>query len=249
MYKTEKTKNGFVFYIWLMLIISMILFSSLMLNQTVKGEPYPTLTITTRNHVHESQIFQVNVTSNSTPIVNATVTFFGSIQITNSSGQAIFTTPSITSSDNTTYTITASKEGYESATVTIIIIHHPRLLVNLSKNDAINEGESFIVCVYDQDTNLTVQNATVIFNGIEYFTDSEGMATLIAPRFKDEEYQNYYIFALKPGYIDSEPQIVRIQRDLGVNYSYLFYLFFPALLILLIFLLFIVLIYNKSKTK
>jgi hypothetical protein len=213
--------------------------------QTAEGEPLPPLAITSRSTVHVTQPFQVTVTSNDTPVENASVTFLGMTQRTDSEGHAFFTAPNITSLVNTTCTINASKEGYEPATTTITIVHVPKLLVNISQNGRIIEGEKFIVTVFDEDNHQIVQNVTVIFNGKEYRTTTEGIVTITAPH-RANEGANYMIVAEKPGYRDSTPQIIHILSQPHGDYSLLFG---PLLLIILVVFIVIVAVYDKLKNK
>jgi hypothetical protein len=241
-----RSKSGIVLSIWSISTILIIAFSSPLFSQVTRGEPHLPLIITARNTVHETQPFEVTVTSNNTPVVNASVTFYGTIQQTDSSGHAFFTAPTITPAHNLTCTINASKEGYEPATATITVIHVPTLLVNVSKNGAVLEGENFFVTVYDGDTHQTVKNATVRFDGKEYRTNSEGIATIPAPHGGNRGGQDYALGVSKPGYTDSHPQVIHIIQQPPYDYSNICC---PLSFIVLVIFIVLVVIYDKLKHK
>gem|GEM_PF-2175038 len=193
------------------------------------------LTIIAPSQVDEDSPFFVTVKSNETAIENATVIInlsnFGTIpeeqiEITNSSGQAIFWSPQYMSV-YATFNITASKEGYEPAKTTVTVINTPELYILKNPDiSIINGGTPFTVTIISDeeisqnDTKVTVDNwtykcisnVTVTFsNGTynsTYLTDTNGKVTITFPSIKHKT--TYVLTAKKSGYKPVETMTITV---------------------------------------
>jgi nitrous oxidase accessory protein NosD len=83
--------------------------------------PEDQLVISAPPFIVENQEFLITVTASSTPIANVMANFSDITYMTNANGTAILTSPSV--ENDTMYLITASKTGYRSATVSIIVVN------------------------------------------------------------------------------------------------------------------------------
>jgi parallel beta-helix repeat protein len=87
-------------------------------------ENYYILTITASSQVNEANQFTVTVkTQGETSVQDASVSFNNQTSPTDSNGQVTFTAPSVDT--DTSYTITATKTGYTSASTTILVKNVP----------------------------------------------------------------------------------------------------------------------------
>lgn len=95
---------------------------SVALHVTISMQLLPSLDLTiTPSPVPEGNDVVVLVTSDNLPVYEALVVFASTSKLTDASGTATFTAPQVI--QNTPYEITASHEGYHSATQTIIVLN------------------------------------------------------------------------------------------------------------------------------
>jgi hypothetical protein len=139
----------------------------------------PKLQIFCATQVGENSVFLVSVKSGILFIDNATVTFNGKTNQTNATGVAGFQAPFVTPDANTTLTITALKEGYQSGNRSIFILNIPQLFP-MVVSSLIMENTSFVVTVLSDD-GTPVENVTLTYENMNYTTDENGVVTLITP--------------------------------------------------------------------
>ncbi len=163
-----------------------------------EDENLPDLTIEYPSQVNESFPFFVTIKSNNISIGNATVTFNGKTNVTNSSGMAGFSAPRVLPDGDNSFTITAFKEGYNSTTVHITVANVPQVFPIVIVSN-IAEETSFVVTAIDDEGRI-IDNATITFNNKEYMSSINGTVTLAAPSVKKTK--TFVISATKPGYID-----------------------------------------------
>lgn len=149
--------------------------------------------------VNENFYFSILITSNNVFIDNVTVTFNDQTNITNSEGIVGFIAPRVLPDENKTYTIIASKEGYNTTTCQITVLDYPQVFPIVSISNIL-EKTMFIVTIID-DERRVVNDAKVIFNGREYLSSGTGTVTLTAPAVNKS--QMFNISVSKQGYIDS----------------------------------------------
>ena len=129
--------------------------------------------------VLENEEFTVTITelTSGDPVENCAVTITGiGSENTDANGQATFTAPEVSS--DLSYTISATKEGYNPDTGTITVINVPKLIISV--DESVAGGSSFDVVVA-KDTGDPVIGATVTFNGKTYKTKAGGVASIPAP--------------------------------------------------------------------
>jgi len=141
--------------------------------------------------VEEHEIFTITVSSDGFPMSDITVTLstepniISSIQTTNQQGIVTFTAPDV--SENTPYIISASKEGYDSINAEITILDTPLLELEeltLVSPSNVDEEESFQITVSSDST--AISDVSISFNENIYFTDTQGIAPLIAPEVEED---------------------------------------------------------------
>jgi hypothetical protein len=142
------------------------------------------LDITVDARIDENTAFTVTVMKKgtTTPVEGAAVEIQGIGTVnTDADGKALFDgdykSPEVTS--DTSYTVTATADGYLSDTVNIVVVNIPKLTVTLSPATA-KQGASVKVTVSKDDANPAV-NAKVTIGATEYYTDGNGQATITAP--------------------------------------------------------------------
>ena len=150
------------------------------------------LTITVDSRINENTAFTVTITrkGTTTAVEDAAVSIEGIGTVnTDADGKALFDgtlqAPEVTS--DTTYTITASKDGFKEATRNVVVVNIPKLLISLNPTTA-KQKASVKVTVSKDDANPAV-NALVTLEGsaTEYYTDGNGQVTITAPS-KDGTY-------------------------------------------------------------
>lgn len=143
--------------------------------------------------VDEGKTFTVEAKSNGVLITDATVTFtFDGQTWPTNTGVATITAPTIATS--MAYPITASAEGYVTATGAIItVLNIPKLIVAVAGE--VKAGQTFTLTVAD-DTGSAVIGATVTFEGKTYTTGAGGSVTITAP----SKAGSYPVTATFPGY-------------------------------------------------
>ena len=105
------------------------------------------------------------------------------------------------------YDIVATKEGYASDTVSIIVINVPKLTIVLSVRE-VDIEKTFEVTVAD-DTGKAVIGAIVTFSGDTYTTGAQGTVILTAPKNAG----NYSISASFEGYKNADAVSITVLKD------------------------------------
>ena len=147
------------------------------------------LDIAVTPRVNELDSFTVTITKldDGAKVQGASVEIKGIGTITtDADGEAVFEgaykAPEVTS--DTTYTITATADGYASDTTTFVVVNIPKLTVTVRYEKAGAAGacpaKTFTATVSKDDANPAV-NAKVTFEGTDYYTDGNGQATITAP--------------------------------------------------------------------
>ncbi|RLF35639.1 MAG: hypothetical protein DRN08_02720 [Thermoplasmata archaeon] len=110
----------------------------------------------------------------------------------------------------------AVKDGYNFAEKRITIRNHgveeKKLRIDFKK--MVNETEYFDVRVLDMDNN-PVEDATVVFNSVQKFSDSNGSVVFLAPSVEEDTF--YVLEAYKQGYlhISSSVQVIDLDNHSG----------------------------------
>ena len=144
------------------------------------------------------------------PIEGAMVEFNGETNLTNESGITTFVAPEV--DENTTFEITAHKEGYTDATMTITIVNVEQDVspLYLLCWDSVPENFSFPIIVADYVTDdgrySPVENATVMFNNETMLTNESGIAIFVSPEVSENT--TCIIEAYKEGYSSANKTIV-----------------------------------------
>ena len=166
------------------------------------------MTISMNPSVDEGKTFTVEAKSNGVLITDATVTFtFDGQTWPTNTGVATITAPTVATS--MAYPITASAEGYVTATGAIItIVNIPKLIVAVAGE--VKAGQTFTLTVAD-DTGSAVIGATVTFEGKTYETGAGGTVAITAP----SKAGSYPVTATFPGY-DTISDTITIEEGGGI---------------------------------
>jgi hypothetical protein len=151
------------------------------------------LTITvSESPVFEGSTLTVTVTSGGIAVSQATVTFAGETEVTDSAGEASFTVPD-PGVEFVVYTVTAEKARYSTATLSITVIKKWDITI-IGPGSAPGTGEKFTVTILAKGSPLA--GATITIGDDTYTSDGEGKASITAP--SDEG--DYIITATYEGY-------------------------------------------------
>jgi hypothetical protein len=170
-----------------------------------KQPQYPLLLITAPSSVNENQQFMVRITANNQSVVGANVVFNGITKQTNLNGTVNFIAPEVNITHS--FTISASKTGYISATASILVINipqYPQLVINAPSS--VYENQQFTVQI--TANNQPVASAHVVFNGINKLTNSNGATNFLAPEVNMTH--SFSVFAYKSGYLNATSSILVI---------------------------------------
>jgi hypothetical protein len=151
------------------------------------------MTISLNPSVNEGKTFTVEARSNGVLITDATVTvtFDGQTWPT-TTGVTTITAPTVSTS--LAYPITATAEGYTTATGAIVmVLNIPKLIVAISGE--VKAGQTFTLTIAD-DSGSAVIGATVTFEGKTYTSGAGGVVTITAP----SKAGSYAVTATFPGY-------------------------------------------------
>jgi hypothetical protein len=167
-----------------------------------------TMTISLNPSVDEGKTFTVEAKSNGVLITDTTVTFtFDGQTWPTNTGVATLTAPAVSTS--ITYPITATAEGYATATGAIImVLNIPKLIVAVSGE--VKAGQTFTLTIAD-DTGAAVIGATVTFEGTTYTSGAGGVVTITAPSKEG----SYPVTATFPGY-DPVSATVTVEKGGGI---------------------------------
>jgi hypothetical protein len=176
-------------------------------------QPLSTLEIRSPSYVIAGEIFHIFVYKTSDgaaeikpePLEKAIVrvSWNNETYVTNMHGRVILSAPLV--EYDKYFFITASKSGYNTDKVNVLVKNAPLQLV-ITAPSSIYEGESFMVIVTAD--NQSVADASVLFNRQISKTDSSGSVTFTAP----EVYLNtiFLIQAYKSGYLNASTDIMVI---------------------------------------
>ena len=163
------------------------------------SEIIPTLEINTVSQIDENDVFQVEIYSEDQPVENAIITFSEDSYFTSSNGIVEVISPSV--NQDTQVLLTAEKTGYQSDSKQILVIdNEASILEKLETTNPsfIYEGEVFQVQV--KALNEAVENAEIIFEGLTYYTNEQGIVAINSPYV--EENQTIIFTARKDGYLN-----------------------------------------------
>ena len=132
---------------------------------------------------------------------------------TDSSGEATFTAPSV-GPNGAALTITATKNGYASKTITTIVNNVPKLIV-IPPSGKVSGKQTFTITVANDD-GAGVAGASVTFNGVTVMSGANGVTELTAPDVKDKNGADYQITATFTGYTDATPVTIHIAQTPGM---------------------------------
>jgi len=190
------------YYIIISVILFILLFSNVFISFNIVSAQEKQLFIDTTDKIYENEDFLISaytLDENGTPTfqIDVEIEFDGeAYQIIDDSAVASIKAPQV--SEDTPYTIKASKTGYASAENTITILNKLDLELTLDKH-TVEENERFCVTVKDEK-ETPVENAKVWIQSVvgEDTTDSQGHAWLAAPEGRSK----ITIRAQKDGYVD-----------------------------------------------
>ncbi len=166
------------------------------------------MTISLNPSVDEGKTFTAEAKSNGVLITDATVTFtFNGQTWPTTTGVATITAPTVSTS--MAFPITATAEGYTTATgVTIMVVNIPKLIVAVSGD--VKAGQTFTLTIAD-DTGSPVIGATITFEGKTYTSGAGGVVTITAPTTEG----SYPVTATFPGY-DAVSGTVTVAKGGGI---------------------------------
>ena len=178
----------------IIIMISLVLFSGISYGSP---DTLQNLMIIGRETVNESSSFFVTIQYDGSPVSNVTVRMNGQINLTNEEGTAWFIAPRVLPDENKTLLINATKEGYNSSSISVLVQNIPQLFPTLSQSN-IEESTNFTLTILDDQGQL-VPNASIIFNDQSYHSDANGTATLLSPSVDSSS--EYFINVSKTGYL------------------------------------------------
>jgi hypothetical protein len=171
------------------------------------------MTMSNDPSVNEGQTFTVQAKSNGVLITDATVTFtFNGQTWPTTTGVATLTAPSVTTS--LSYPITATADGYTTASSQIMVINIPKLMIIPAPD--VSGTQQFTVTIANLDNGVGVAGAMVTFNGKTYYSGANGVTELTAPDVKDSGGQDFQITASFSGFADATPVTQHIAQTKGV---------------------------------
>jgi len=171
-----------------------------------------TMTISNDPSVDEGKTFTIQAKSNGVLITDTTVTFtFNGQTWPTTTGIATLTAPSVTTS--LSYPITATADGYTSASGTIMVLNVPKLTI-IPPSGKVSGTQKFVVTIAN-DAGAGVTGAKVTFNGVDYYSGVNGACELTAPDVKEES-ANYQITATFTGYTEATALTMTIYKTPGV---------------------------------
>ncbi|HUW68181.1 MAG TPA: S-layer protein domain-containing protein, partial [Candidatus Nanoarchaeia archaeon] len=146
--------------------------------------------------VFQNEEITMTVTSDGDEVKDATITF-GDVEIgtTDSNGELTYT-----STETGTFTVTASKSGYESVNEEIEVLHQPKTL-DISAPFVVDKGEEISISITSEGAKIN--GASVKFGSIDLgTTPSSGNIT-----YTPEKAGTFTILVSKSGYQDATQDI------------------------------------------
>jgi hypothetical protein len=148
------------------------------------------LDVTVDARISENTAFTVTVMKKgtTTPVEDAAVEIQGIGTVnTDADGKALFDgiyeAPEVTS--DTTYTVTATADGYLEESMNIVVVNVPKLSIILP-DAAVYGKDTFTIYIAD-DTGAGIIGATVTFNGKTYTSKADGAVTITAPDISEDK--------------------------------------------------------------
>ena len=163
-----------------------------------------TLSIVCPVQVNESSPFTAQILLNETPLANATVIFNHELKYSNTAGFVQFIAPRVLPDENITFPLVAYKERIPAVTINISVINRPQLFISL-ESTTIPTKTHFLVTIIDDEGRI-IDNASLVFNTKENYTNSNGTIVLVAPQVNKSKVYN--ITAAKEGYINNTILII-----------------------------------------
>ena len=171
------------------------------------------MTISNDPSVDEGKTFTIEAKSYGVLITAATVTFtFNGQTWPTTTGVATITAPSSVTT-SLTYPITATADGYASASGTIMVLNVPKLTI-IPPSGKVSGTQKFVVTIAN-DAGAGVTGAKVTFDGVDYYSGVNGACELTAPDVK-EEFQNFQITATFTGYTEATAVTIKILKTPGI---------------------------------
>jgi len=164
--------------------------------------------------VMEGKQFLVVVTANDRPVERALVVFLNGSFFTDRNGTVILRAPMV--EHTTAFEITASKPGYIPDRVWIKVIDNHLPELTMEYPSPVMEGERFMVIV--TAGNETVDNARVVFCNRTYYTNSSGIAILVAPYVDHDTTEMIYV--TKEGYRPCRGRITILDNPMTYGWIY-----------------------------
>jgi len=169
------------------------------------------MTISNDPSVDEGKTFTIEAKSNGV-LITGTVTFtFNGQTWPTTTGVATITAPSVTTS--LTYPVTATADGYTSASGAIMVLNVPKLTI-IPPSGTVSGTQKFVVTIAN-DAGAGVTGAKVTIDGVDYLSGVNGACELTAPDVK-EEFQNFQITATFTGYTDATAVTIKILKTPGI---------------------------------
>ncbi len=249
------------FFLLFLLFVSFCLLNSSSLQIVDALEEKKQMAIDVPPSVGSQQNFTVSVydinATNETPtpyLVGVTISFNNNtyqISLTDEDGEISVMAPSV--SENTSFALTAQKQGYHNVTTTIMVTPFfpstsKKLYIN-PEQFTVDAEKQFTITVYDE-TGTPISGATVgiqnhIGKGSVTVTNIQGQAFLEAP---NEE--TITLIAQKQGYMDAT-EILWVNTNPGfINelFSHPYTVIIVAATVLILSIIYIT-FFNKSKTS
>jgi hypothetical protein len=202
---TDKFNFNIIFICFILLLLT-----SSFISLNIKAAPGEFLEIVTIDEVNEEEFFSISVMDpeiieNSPWLIDVTIEFNGIIYQINDSAELEIKAPKV--SKDTSFSIKASKEGYNSTNKSIVVLNNEIRLLVISHDDFVVEaGERFSVTITENDKNgEPVEGVRIAIQsfGQSALTDDNGRAWLTAP----EEREKITIIASKEGFENGQAQM------------------------------------------
>jgi hypothetical protein len=175
------------------------------------------------SEVIEGERFEARVTDIiDNPIENAIIScpIFPTYTFhTNRDGIALLTAPNV--DEDTTYDLTARKDGYQSGVTKIRVNDNaslPEEQLVIIVTSSVVEGESFTITV--TANGAPIENVEIEFNGETYYTRSDGTAAIMAPEVIQDT--NYLITASKTDYLPNTIWIAVLNEEIIVAEGWIY---------------------------
>lgn len=136
-----------------------------------------------KSPIYQDETLTVTVTSGTSPVADATITFGEATAVTDSDGKATFTVPD-PGVESAIYTVTAEKNGYITKEKSITVIKVYTLSASGPTTNP-KAGEAFTIKVILAGKGAAV-GASVTFNEETVATDADGYAIFTAPAIEED---------------------------------------------------------------